>query len=149
MEHIRLPSSLILIWELRRSIERNQSIHIGIQYFLDKKIQNDELSERIKEFYAGLRTSIGEQNTHHGHNTGKKMTPTERLLFNIVKKGLQGIPIYDLLVELDQFMTNSCEEDIQKHIVLLPMLMQIPLLGLLFPAILILVIIPALGLLQF
>jgi hypothetical protein len=59
-----------------------------------------------------------------------------------------AIPIYENLIELDKQMINSCDDDIEKHISMLPLILQIPLLGMLFPAILMLLLVPALKLLQ-
>lgn len=141
MEHIRLPTSLLLVWDLRRALEKNQSLHKGIQSFLERQNVDGPFRLYVVELYQN-QFKTPTKNEY-------QLNSTEKWLLVILKKGLQGVPIYDSLLELDQFMTNSCEEDIQRHIILLPLLMQIPLLGLIFPAILILLLVPALNLLKF
>jgi hypothetical protein len=141
MENMNLPSSLILVWDLRRSIEMNQSLQIGIRNFFKRDLR--------------CRFAIQFKNWWNNHRAGQKMPHEfvkwnmhQRLLIQLIQKGLAGAAIYENLIELDQQMINSCDEDIEKHISLLPLILQIPLLGMLFPAILMLLLIPALKLLQ-
>ena len=139
MENMNLPSSLLLVWDLRRAIERNQSLHIGIKRFIQRDLK--------------CKFALQFQNwwTHYKINhpvPDLKWTMQQKVLIQLIYKGLAGTPIYDYLIELDAQMINSCEDDIEKHLSLLPLILQIPLLGLLFPAILMLLLVPALKLLQ-
>lgn len=141
MENMNLPASLILIWDLRRSIEMNQSLQIGMKNFIKRDLRC-QFSVQFKKWWDNHRT---------GQNiplSNAKWNVHQRLLIQFVEKGLAGIPIYENLIELDQQMINSCDDDIEKHISTLPLILQIPLLGMLFPAILMLLLVPALKLLQ-
>jgi hypothetical protein len=141
MENMNLPASLILVWDLRRSIEMNQSLQIGIKNFLKRDLS--------------CQFTIQFKNWWNNHRAGQKMpyelikwNMHQRLLIQLIQKGLAGAAIYENLIELDLQMISACDEDIEKHISLLPLILQIPLLGMLFPAILMLLLIPALKLLQ-
>ena len=139
MENMNLPASLMLVWDLRRAIERNQSLHIGIKRFLERDLKC-KFTFQFQNWWNHYRMN------HPAPDL--KWTMHQRVLIQLIHKGLAGTPIYDYLIELDAQMINSCEDDIEKHLSLLPLILQIPLLGLLFPAILMLLLVPALKLLQ-
>lgn len=139
MENMNLPSSLVLVWDLRRAIERNQSLHIGIKRFVERDLKC-KFTLQFQNWWNHYRMNHPVPDL--------KWTMHQRVLIQLIEKGLAGTPIYDYLIELDAQMINSCEDDIEKHISLLPLILQIPLLGLLFPAILMLLLVPALKLLQ-
>ncbi len=139
MDNMNLPASIVLVWDLRRAIERSQSLHIGIKRFNERGFQ--------------CKFSLQFQNWWNHYRLQHplpcvKWTMHQRVLIQLIEKGLAGTAIYDHLIELDAQMINSCDEDIEKHISLLPLILQIPLLGLLFPAILMLLLVPALKFLQ-
>lgn len=141
MESINLPGSVLLVWDLKRAIEMNQSIKLGLTRFLDRNLKCS-FSIKIKQSYLQCQ---------HGHSfqiDQKNMTVHQRAALDLMLKGLAGMSIYESLVELNTNMMSCCEDDIEKHVSLLPLLLQIPLLGLLFPAILMLLIIPALKMLN-
>lgn len=129
----------MLVWDLRRSIERNQSIQIGIKRFLERGHQC-QFGLQFQNWWTYFRLKQPLPQF--------KWNQHQRILIQLIEKGLAGTPIYDHLNELDLQMISSCDEDIEKHISLLPLILQIPLLGLLFPAILMLLLIPALKLVQ-
>ncbi len=136
---MNLPSSLLLVWDLRRAIERNQSLHIGIKRFNERDLKC-KFALQFRNWWTHYRLKqVSSQFQWNMH---------QRILIILIEKGLTGTAIYDHLIELDAQMINSCEEDIEKHISLLPLILQIPLLGLLFPAILMLLLVPALKLVQ-
>ncbi len=139
MESMNLPASLLLVWDLRRAIERSQSLHLGIKRFIDRDLK--------------CRFALQFQNWWNHYRMKHKPQPFQwtmyqRVLIQLIEKGLAGTAIYDYLIDLDEQMITCCQEDIEKHISLLPLILQIPLLGLLFPAILMLLLVPALKLLQ-
>lgn len=140
MDDMKLPSSLILVWDLRRSIEMNQSLQVGIKKFMERDLKSIFFIQ-FKNWWEGYRA-----NKEQHQNI--KWNMHQRVLIQLIQKGLAGVSIYENLVQLDQQMINSCDEDIEKHLSLLPLILQIPLLGLLFPAILMLLLVPALKLLQ-
>lgn len=140
MDDMKLPSSLILVWDLRRAIEMNQSLQVGLKKFLNRDLKS-KFAIQFKNWWESYKA-------HKQPGENIKWNMHQRVLIQLIHKGINGVAIYENLVELDQQMINSCDEDIEKHISLLPLILQIPLLGLLFPAILMLLLIPALKLLQ-
>jgi hypothetical protein len=136
---MNLPASLVLVWDLRRAIERSQSLHIGIKRFNERGLQC-KFSLQFQNWWNHFRVQHPLPNT--------KWTIHQCVLIQLIEKGLAGTAIYDHLIELDVQMINSCDDDIERHISLLPLILQIPLLGLLFPAILMLLLVPALKFLQ-
>ena len=138
---MNLPASLILIWDLRRSIELNQSLQIGIKKFLNRNL-NCFFSIQFKIWWNNHKA--GQKNMA----LKIKWNMHQRILIQLIQKGLDGVAIYENLIELDHQMISSCDEAIENHISLLPLILQIPLLGMLFPAILMLLLVPALKLLQ-
>ena len=139
MENMNIPASLLLVWDLRRAIERNQSLHMGLKRFTERDLKC-KFALQFQNWWNHYR--LRHQPPHFNWSMH------QRVLLQLIQNGLAGTPIYDYLIELDAQMINSCEEDIEKHISLLPLILQIPLLGLLFPAILMLLLVPALKLLQ-
>lgn len=144
MEDLSLPSALILVWDLRRAIETNQSLHIGIKKFLERDIKC-KFALEFKKWWENYRVN---KEFLFKNADWSQWTMHQRILLQLTVKGLSGVAVYENLVELDQQMINSCDDDIEKHISLLPLILQIPLLGMLFPAILMLLLVPALRLLQ-
>lgn len=145
MENMNLPASLILVWDLRRSIEMNQSLQVGMKNFIKRDLRC-QFSVQFKNWWDNHRNRQNIPPENGKSNT--KWNVHQRLLIQLIEKGLAGIPIFENLIELDQQMINSCDEDIEKHISTLPLILQIPLLGMLFPAILMILLVPALKLLQ-
>jgi hypothetical protein len=141
MEYLDLPSSLLLVWDLKRAIETNQSVKVGLLKFIERD---------LKTLFATTLKKWAEQNIK-GHKTDINLAQFnmhQRLVIEILQKGLQGMSIYESLIELNTNMIGCCDDDIEKHVALLPLLLQIPLLGLLFPAILMLLVVPAVKMLN-
>lgn len=65
-----------------------------------------------------------------------------RTLLEIIETGLKGHPIYQRLNELEIELIQACEDELQKHIDLLPFQILIPLLLFQFPAFLLLILGP-------
>lgn len=145
MENIMLPASLLLIWDIKRAIEKNQSLQVGIKSFFSRSLQC-----RFSKIFADI---FREQQlkTDKFENLGlsfEKLNISQRALVFLIIKGLSGLPIYENLKLLEKEFITHCEDDIQSHILRLPLLLQIPMLGFLFPAIMCLLVIPALGMLH-
>lgn len=145
MEHLNLPSVLILVWDLQRALEHGQSIHVGLQRFVSRKIQ----CEFSQQFRVWVSEAAKQHQTAEKHSI---ITPafkiTQRPLIDLIRVGLSGVGVYQSLKQIEKEYITQCEDDIQSHVAKLPLLLQIPLMGLLFPAILCLLVLPALRLLQ-
>lgn len=139
MDRLNIPSSLILSLDVTRSIQSQLSITYGVDVFLRRSL-NDEFSNHFKKVWELSLTSTP--------ILMDAFKPLQKPLVQLLIKGRKGLAIYDELQELQTEMICQCEEDIDLHVQKLPLKLQMPLLLLIFPAILILVLIPALKLLQ-
>jgi hypothetical protein len=146
MENIKLPASLLLIWDIRRALEKNQSLQIGIKFFLSR-----QLKCRFSHAFADLHRDqmLKTEKSENVSLSPDKFNVPQRALMFLIVKGLAGLPIYENIKLLEKEFVTHCEDDIQGHIMKLPLLLQIPMLGLLFPAIMCMLIVPALGMLRF
>lgn len=63
-------------------------------------------------------------------------------LFQILKQGLNGSAIHAHLIDLETELSQACQDDIERHIRKLPVVMLVPLLFLQFPAFLLLLLGP-------
>ncbi len=154
MENIKLPSSLLLIWDIKRVLEKNQSLQIGIKFFLSRQLKcrfsrafADLYRDQMLKTYKSENLSSNEK--QNKYLSPEKFNVPQRALMFLIVKGLAGLPIYENIKLLEKEFVIHCEDDIQGHIMKLPLLLQIPMLGLLFPAIMSMLIIPALGMLRF
>ena len=146
MENIMLPASLLLIWDIKRALEKNQSLQIGIKFFLSRQLKC-RFSRAFADLYRDHMLK-----TYKSENLSlspEKFNVSQRALMFLIVKGLAGLPIYENIKLLEKEFVVHCEDDIQGHIMKLPLLLQIPMLGLLFPAIMCMLIVPALGMLRF
>jgi len=145
MENIMLPASLVLIWDIRRALEKNQSLQVGIKNFLARSLRC-RFSNAFMDIYQEQRLKV--DTSKNVALNPEKFNVSQRALVFLIMKGLSGLPIYENLKLLEKEFIAHCEDDIQTHTMRLPLLLQIPMLGLLFPAIMCLLIIPALAMLR-
>lgn len=144
MDDLKLPSVLFLIWDLKRAIEKNLSLKEGISYFLQrqqKTNRNDLFSTKFSKWWRSGRSSL--ELDVWGFNA------QHRVVLYLIESGLAGQSIYEQLKAIEHEFVESCEADIQEHAAKLPLLMQIPLIFLIFPAICMMLIIPTLCQLRF
>ncbi len=146
MENIKLPASLLLIWDIKRALEKNQSLQIGIKTFLSRQLRC-QFSRAFNDLYH--EQQLKADKSENISLISKKFNVPQRALIFLIVKGLAGLPIYENIKLLEKEFIIRCEDDIQDHIIKLPLLLQIPMLGLLFPSIMCVLIIPAVGLLKF
>lgn len=146
MEDLNLPSSMILVWDLKRAIEKNQSIQLGIKFFISRGLKC-KFALKFGEFWR--QHQLGPVQTTDVLLNHLSFNSAQRALLFVVMKGLSGQPVYENLKQLEMEYIDYCEDEIQRHVQKLPLLLQIPMLGLIFPAMMSLLIVPALGMLQF
>jgi hypothetical protein len=140
MDNLNLPSSLILMWDLKRAIEKNISLKNGIQNFVQRptKLRNNDAFRTQfliwwSKFEKEKVSDLEPFNAQH------------RAIIMLIELGLRGISIYEQLKALEADIVEICESDIQEHAAKLPLLLQIPLVFLIFPAICILLLVPTLS----
>ncbi len=146
MEDLNLPASLLLVWDMKRALEKNQSLQLGIKVFISRKLKC-KFSVSFGDFWRQYQ--VGPALAMESSLNIGRLNSTQRALIFLVIKGLSGQSIYENLKALESEYIIYCEDEIQRHIQKLPMLLQIPMLGLIFPAIMSLLIVPALGMLKF
>lgn len=139
MAHLKIPGSLVLVFELKRTIEKNHSVRTGLQNYI-KSSSKDNFKVNFLKFW-----NLYEQQGTKSHSF-EDFNLNQKALLELIINAVNGIPIYENLCELEKEMIMACEDSIQRHIQLMPIKLQIPLLLLVFPALLILLLVPALGL---
>ncbi len=145
MDNLNLPSSLLLIWEIKRTIEKNLSLQQGLQKFSQRMTQhyssNDQFAKNFAQWWQiRQKTQVSELSHFNAQH---------RAIITLLENGLRGQSIYEPLKALEADFIEMCDADIQEHAAKLPLLLQIPLIFLVFPAICILLLVPTLSQLAF
>ena len=137
MENIAPP--LVLLWDVRRSLEKGQSVSAGVKVYLRRR-QNNEFQRQIVTWWAS-------QSNSHINYSKSGMNHYRQFLLEILEAGLKGHAILQNLQSLEDEIILSCEDEIQSHVALLPLLSLVPLMLLVFPAMMILLVSPLLEML--
>lgn len=132
--------TLILLWDVKRAIEKGQSLIVGINFFLNRKIKHS-FSQTVKDWFNHYKSGQVFQ-------LDPKLSPSRCYLLEILYFGLHGQPILETLKNYEKELINLCEDEIVIHTAKLPILMLIPLMGLIFPALMLLLIWPTLQSMQ-
>lgn len=147
MDDLKIPESLKLLLEVRRALEKNVSIHIGIRNFLKKK-DKSSFSKNFQRIYEKAQGNHINDSFNLEESDLKMLNPKQRSLVNLILRGVLGHPIYENLRQLEDEIILSCHDQIKKHVLNLPLKLQIPMLLLIFPAIMLLILVPALKMLN-
>ncbi|MFZ3230186.1 MAG: hypothetical protein WA160_08270 [Pseudobdellovibrio sp.] len=132
--------TLILLWDVKRALEKGFSVSNGIQYFIKRDIYH-EFAQFVRIWLAHFQTDKESLNTKH-------LNPTRRYLLSILEHGLKGQAILESLKAYEIELIMSCEDEIQSHIAKLPLVLLVPLMCFIFPSIMMLLIWPALKMFQ-
>lgn len=138
MENI--TPTLVLLWDVKRSLEKGYSVSNGIKFFIARDLQHD-FSHFVADWFRHQQLQKDRLNTHH-------LRASRRHLLSLLELGLNGQSILESLKSYEAEVIIGCEDEVQNHIAKLPLLLMIPLMGLIFPALMMLLIIPALKMLQ-
>lgn len=130
--------ALGLLFAVKRSLERGQSVKIGvIEYLKDQKGDFvTEVSTWFSYWQQGLPTQALLQ---------KQTSSYRRVLMHTLERGLNGEPIYNYLVSLEEEIIKACETSLSSSLGRLPFLLLIPLLLFQLPAFLALLFGPLLS----
>lgn len=134
MENLRLPSILNLIWEVQRAIEKNQTFQIGIERYLEAKYE-DTFAIQFRKWVVNRSEVSSFESLHRG-------------LIDVLQSAYQGQAIYDRLKLIEADYVEICMDDIAAHVAKIPLIMQIPLIFLIFPSVCLLLLVPTLSMLQ-
>lgn len=135
-----ITPTLILLWDVKRNLEKGHSLTTGIQFFLQRRIKN-KFTNVVSDWFEIYKNS-------NQPIIDKKLQASRYYLLEVLTYGLQGQPILESLKTLEKEIIVSCEDEIIAHTAKLPILMLIPLMGLIFPALMLLLIWPTLQSMQ-
>ncbi len=139
MENI--APSLILIWDVKRSLEKGQSVAAGVKAYLARPL-NDDFRLQIERWWLS-------QNNTQIVFVAHSLSLHRRHLVELLEMGLNGHGVLATLQELETEFILSCEGEIEEHVRLLPLVSLVPLMLFIFPSLVILLVSPLLKLLQF
>ena len=137
MENI--TPTLVLLWDVKRSLEKGYSVSSGIKFFITRDLQH-EFSFFVKKWFQQQQSQNEPLNTQH-------LTASRRHMLTLLDMGLNGQSILESLKSYESEVIISCEDEVQNHLAKLPLLLMIPLMGLIFPSLMMLLIGPALKML--
>jgi hypothetical protein len=140
-----LAPSLILLWDVKRALECGHSAGKGVKCFLARA--NDEASDDV--FHFQTRTWWNSLSNPNIQFERQRIAPHRRMLLELIEAGLRGQPISAALKNIEAELILSCEDEIAAHVARLPLILLFPLLGLVFPSMLMLFILPVLDMLRF
>lgn len=139
MENITPP--LILLWDVRRSLERGRSVSNGIKCYLNRN--------KTGTFHGQIENWWASQNNAQIIYNNSGMNLKRQFLLETLETGLKGHAILLTLQSIETELILSCEDEIQRHVTLLPIISLIPMMLLIFPAVMIVLIVPLFNLLPF
>ena len=139
MENI--APSLILLWDVKRALEKGHSLSSGIKTYLARN-SSDSFKNHVESWWLAQSNPNKAFEKH-------KLTMTRKYLLEIFEQGLRGQAILENLKSYETELVLSCEDEIQKHIAKLPLVLMIPLMLFIFPAMMLLLVGPLLNAVQF
>lgn len=149
MDSIKLPSVLILIWDIKRCLESQKAPVRGVETF-NSRLLKDPFAILVADWASRQKNASSTQIIRTGPNLNQTKTSIyQQQMMQLLNQSLNGISIYQNLCDLEREVVLICEDDIEKHVQTLPLLLQIPLLGLIFPAIMMILVVPILNMLTF
>lgn len=142
-----ISPTLVFLWEIKRALEKGLSIHSGVEGYIQRNRQTKFANQVHIWWSAQLNKPASPLNK--AVEQKKDLTMTRKYLFDILELGLKGQSILETLKMYEKELIQSCEDEIQSHIARLPLILMVPLMGLIFPALMILLIGPLLSSLSF
>ena len=143
MVNLNEPSIIILSRDLRSALDGQNSVGYGLKTFLNRNL-NDRFALNFKNW---LQTNkLAERSVAMATENEPSFNIYQTAIVILIQKALSGASIYDELSQIEEEYLQTCHQDIEKHVALLPMKLQIPLMLLILPSIMILIIFPALNL---
>ena len=135
-----LTPTLILLWDVKRSIQKGQSVRFGADLFLKRQIQHT--------FYRSFKMWFVARNLNSAANK-EAFNYLQRQLVDLIELGICGESILIHLTDLEKEVIRSCEEEINEYLSTLPLKALLPLVCCLFPSMFLLLLVPLLKMLQF
>ena len=138
MENI--SPSLRFLWDVKRALNSGKSVRAGIERFLQRKTED--------VFYLQVQQWWLAKNNEKVYFDDTTMNTHRRHLLLLLGAGLRGQSVLPQLINLEQELVFNIEEEIGRHIEKMPMLMLLPMLLLIFPATMMLLLVPLLKMLN-
>jgi hypothetical protein len=138
MENI--TPTLILLWDVKRSIQKGQSVRFGAEIFVKRHIQHAFYRNFCAWFALRTLNSAANKDTFNY---------LQRQLIDLIELGLGGESVLLHLNQLEKEIIRSCEEEVASYLATLPLKALVPLVCCLFPAMFLLLLVPLLKMLQF
>lgn len=132
-----LAPPLQLLWEVKRAMERGQSVKQGVLGFV--RGGDGEFSAQVAQWLALLQQGQETRACLEGVSSLHRRT-----LLQVLERGLRGESIYSTLQQLESEIIEACEDEISRKVARLPFLLLGPLLLFQFPAFLLLLFGPLL-----
>lgn len=136
-----ISPTLILLWDVKRALEKGQSVQIGIKQFLNRQLKHS-FSTQVDQWWLAQNNKLSDYDQI-------ELTMSRKYLLEVIEMGLQGQSILETLRAYELEVIHSCEDEIQTHLARLPIILMLPLMGLIFPALMLLLIGPLLKVFQF
>ena len=147
MENLAPP--LILLWEVKRSLEKGQSVGAGIKTYL-RRVKVGAFRTQIETWWSIQNSpQIFKEKSLVEVSLNMSLSPKRRYLLEILEVGLKGHGILQTLSSLETELISDCEDEIQHHVANLPLRALVPLMLFIFPSMMLLLVIPLLKLLKF
>ena len=133
---VSLAPPLQAVLEIRLYIENGKSVSQAIKTYVQSALEDSFAKELGLWLFA--------EETGGSFNTKTLKSIYRKYLLDILKRGLNGEPILEMLEEYEKDLIEICKEDLEKHLQKLPFIALIPLLLFEFPALLLLLVGPLL-----
>lgn len=142
MENI--TPTLILLWDVKRSIQKGQSVRFGAELFAKRPL-DCKFHQSFCVWFAvrGLRPHLNSAANKDAFNY------LQRQLIDLIELGISGESVLSHLNQLEKEVIRNCEEEINEYLATLPLKALVPLVCCLFPSMFLLLLVPLLKMLQF
>ena len=135
-----LTPTLILLWDIKRSIQKGQSVRFGAELFVKRQIKH-RFCQLFKVWFAGRHINSAANKVEFNY--------LQRQLVDLIELGMSGESILSHLNELEKEVIRNCEEEINLYLATLPLKALVPLVCCLFPSMFMLLLVPLLKMFQF
>ena len=129
MEGLAPPLKCLI--EVRHQIEQGSSVNSALRKYVSTV--QDDFSSVVEDWM--IARSEGREKEVLKEISGLFY---RRSLLVIFEKGLGGIPILEALIEFEKELFRKCDEEIERTLSDLPFYVMLPVMGLQFPAYLLL-----------
>jgi hypothetical protein len=138
MEGVSPPLRCLL--EMQMALRNGEAARQGLARYLDSSSAADEFAGDVRRFLFAW-----DQGQDWRRQVSRIKSPHRRALLDLIATALNGQPILAHLDELRIDLIQASNDEIAKHMELMPVKMMVPLLFFQFPAFLILLFGPLLS----